>query len=208
MHPGHSPQPAMRASHADRDRVVDRLSVAAGEGRLSADELDQRLEAALSARTVGELTELTADLPPGPVFAGGVVAEAKDVLRIEQSFSPVERVGRWVVPRRLELCVQWCEVTLDFTQAVITQDTLQVDVNMQGKNLTLVVGPGIVVDTDGLSLVFGKLKDHQAPDPDVPIALRVELVGQKSFGRVIVRQPRRTAGRWLLRKPASLPAGD
>ncbi|MET8627080.1 DUF1707 domain-containing protein [Kitasatospora sp. NPDC004669] len=197
----------MRASHADRDRVVDQLSGAAGEGRLTADELDQRLEAALSARTVGELAELTADLPPLPVLAGGIATEAKDVLRIEQSFSPVERVGRWVLPRRLELCAQWCEVTLDFTQAVITHDTLQIDVNMQGKNLTLVAAPGIVVDTDGLSLAFAKLKDHQAPDPDVPIALRVELVGTKAFGRVIVRQPRRTAARWLLRKPASLPAG-
>jgi hypothetical protein len=64
--------------------------------------------AALSARTVGALTELTADLPPVSLFAGGVVAEARDVLRINQRFSAVERVGRWVVPRRLELSVEWC----------------------------------------------------------------------------------------------------
>ncbi|MFJ9842502.1 DUF1707 domain-containing protein [Kitasatospora sp. NPDC101155] len=208
MRSGHNSQPEMRASHADRDRVVDLLSGAAGEGRLTADELDQRLEAALSARTVGELAELTADLPPAPVHAGGVAAEAKDVLRIDQMFSPVQRVERWVVPRRLELCTQWCEVTLDFTQAVITHDTLQIDLSMVGKNLTLIVRPGIVVDPDGLSLEFSKLKNNQAPDPDVPVALRVELVGHKSFGRVVVRQPRRTGGRWLLRKPAALPAGD
>ncbi|MFE5583887.1 DUF1707 domain-containing protein [Kitasatospora sp. NPDC056531] len=208
MRSGHSSQPGMRASHADRDRVADLLSIAAGEGRLTSEELDQRLEAALSARTVGELTELTADLPPVPALAGGVVAEAKDVVRIDQKFSPVKRVGRWVVPRRLELSTEFCAVTLDFTQAVITQDTLRIDLDMRGKTLTLIVKPGIVVDCDGLSLEFCKVKDHQVPDPGTPVALRVELVGTKSFGRVVVRQPRSTAGKWLLRKPAPLPAGD
>ncbi|MFF2146596.1 DUF1707 domain-containing protein [Kitasatospora sp. NPDC058190] len=203
-----SSQPGMRASHADRDRVVDLLSIAAGEGRLTADELDQRLETALSARTVGELAELTADLPPAPVFAGGAAAEARDLLRIDQAFSPVQQVGRWVVPRRLELCTQWCEVTLDFTQAVITHDTLRLDLNMVGRNLTLVVRPDIVIEPHSLRLEFSKLKNTRVPDPDVPIALRVELVGHKSFGRVVVRQPRRTAGQWLLRKPAALSAGD
>jgi Domain of unknown function (DUF1707) len=58
--------PDLRASHEDRDRVVDVLRVAAGDGRLSAEELDARLESALSARTLGELAGLTADLPGGP----------------------------------------------------------------------------------------------------------------------------------------------
>ena len=52
----------MRASDADRDRVVDVLRVAVGDGRLPVAELDERLEAALSARTLGELAALTADL--------------------------------------------------------------------------------------------------------------------------------------------------
>ena len=56
----------LRASHADRDRVVEVLRVAAGDGRITADELDQRLEAALTARTLGELAVLTTDLPASP----------------------------------------------------------------------------------------------------------------------------------------------
>ncbi|MFJ3446210.1 DUF1707 domain-containing protein [Streptomyces sp. NPDC086081] len=40
----------VRASHADRDRIVDVLRVAAGDGRLTLEELDERLEAALSGR--------------------------------------------------------------------------------------------------------------------------------------------------------------
>ncbi|MBI0384929.1 DUF1707 domain-containing protein, partial [Streptomyces albiflaviniger] len=77
--PGPGSSPELRASHADRDRVVDVLRIAAGDGLLTAEELDERLEAALSARTLGELAALTTDLPP----VGVTGAEAKDVVRIE-----------------------------------------------------------------------------------------------------------------------------
>ncbi len=70
--------PGLRASHADRDRVVDALRVAGGDGRRSAEELYTRLESALSARTLGELAELTADLPVA------LAATGKDVLVVEQ----------------------------------------------------------------------------------------------------------------------------
>ncbi|MFI7013673.1 DUF1707 domain-containing protein [Streptomyces sp. NPDC050164] len=196
--------PELRASHADRDRVVDVLRIAAGDGLLTAEELDERLEAALSARTLSELATLTADLPPVSASAGVAVAEVKDVVRIEQVHSgPVERVGRWVVPRKLELAVTYCDVKLDFTDAVITHDTLRIDVGMTGKTLTLVTRPGIVVDSDGLLLVHSRVKYRQTPtDPDTPVTLRVELVGQKAHGRVVVRPPRRTFGQWLLRRSA------
>ncbi|KUL47399.1 hypothetical protein ADL22_10045 [Streptomyces sp. NRRL F-4489] len=202
--------PGLRASHADRDRVVDVLRIAAGDGLLTADELDERLEAALSARTLGELAVLTADLPAAPATAGGTAAEVKDVVRIEQAFSGrIERTGRWMLPRRLELAVSWCDVTLDLTEAVITQDTLRIDVAMGGKTLTLVTGPGIEVDTDGLTLVHCKLRHHRVPAPlGTPTRLRVELVGRKAHGKVVVRPPRRTFGQWLRRRPAADSAGN
>jgi len=84
----------MRASDADRERAVDVLRIAAGDGRLTAAELDERLEAALSARTVGELAEVISDLPAWP---GAAAAQAKDVLRIDQRGGSVQHTGRWVV---------------------------------------------------------------------------------------------------------------
>ena len=56
----------MRASDADRDAVLQRLRLAHGEGRLDGAELTERVEAAVTARTVGQLGELTADLPRAP----------------------------------------------------------------------------------------------------------------------------------------------
>ncbi|MEJ3653932.1 DUF1707 domain-containing protein [Actinomycetes bacterium KLBMP 9759] len=53
----------MRASDADREKVLDRLRVAHVEGRIDVLEFDERVAAALSARTYGELEKLTVDLP-------------------------------------------------------------------------------------------------------------------------------------------------
>jgi hypothetical protein len=53
----------MRASDADRETVAERLRRAAGEGRILAHELEERLARALRAQTYGELDALVADLP-------------------------------------------------------------------------------------------------------------------------------------------------
>ncbi|MFF4507755.1 DUF1707 domain-containing protein [Streptomyces sp. NPDC001401] len=178
----------LRASHADRDRVVDVLRIAAGDGRLTAEELDERLEAALSARTMGELAVLTTDLP---AVADGVTAEVKDVDRIDQRGGSARRGDQWVVPRRLEVASEWGDVTLDFTDAVITHDTLHIDLDMRGGVLRLVTRPGVVVDTDSLVTNYAKIKARPAGGQDMPVMLRVVLDGCKSFGRVVVRPQRR-----------------
>jgi hypothetical protein len=57
------PYSQMRPGHADRDKVVDRLQEAFADGRLADDEYDERLQRALSAKTFGELSALTRDIP-------------------------------------------------------------------------------------------------------------------------------------------------
>jgi hypothetical protein len=54
---------SLRASDAERDAVAERLRQAAAEGRLDTEELEERLDVALRARTYGELRRLVADLP-------------------------------------------------------------------------------------------------------------------------------------------------
>jgi Domain of unknown function (DUF1707) len=90
--------PGMRASHDDRDRVVDALrvaGVAGGDGRLSAGELDTRLERALSARTLGGLVGLTADLPKR--------TRSQRKTRDQAACGKYVQQGRWLVPARIEL---------------------------------------------------------------------------------------------------------
>jgi len=66
--------PQTLASDADRDTAAGLLNVAWAEGRLTADEHDQRLHAAYTARTWQQLDQLTADLPAPPAAATGQAA--------------------------------------------------------------------------------------------------------------------------------------
>jgi hypothetical protein len=59
----------MRASHADREQVIEALKDAFVHGRLTRDELDARAGRALAARTCAELDAVTAGIPPGRAAA-------------------------------------------------------------------------------------------------------------------------------------------
>ena len=203
----------LRASHEDRDQVAELLRVAAGDGRLSAEELDERLERALTARTYAELAALTADLPatPGaavvPPGAGAVGATAKDLMRIHVHGSGASRDGRWVVPKELDVKVKGGAVTLDFTEAVITQPLLRVTAEVRGGGLRLITRPGIVVDAGDISQYGGGVTLPEPSDPGVPVQLRVEINGSVHGGGITAgppdppRRPRRTFWQWLRRAP-------
>jgi hypothetical protein len=198
--PGDEARPELRAAHEDRDRVVEVLRVAAGDGRLSAAELDERVEAALTARTYRELAQLTADLPAAG-SPGASVAQAKDLVRIDCKGSHTGRKGDWVVPRRMLISAVGGTVKLDFTEAVIIQPTLQIEAEVRGGNLILVTRPGIEVDTDGVAMHGGtvKVRPHSGRKP--PVILRIEVSGENKGGRMVARPPRRTFGQWLRRAP-------
>jgi hypothetical protein len=196
----------LRASHQDRDRVVEVLRVAAGDGRLTADELDQRLEAALTARTYADLAVLTTDLPaastPVPPVppAGAAVPEPKDVGRIECGSGSTNRDGRWVVPRRMEVRVTSGAVKLDFTEALISQPSLEIDTEVHSGQLILITKPGIAVDADEVEIRSGQVKVMQPWGHDAPVSLRIVVNGKIGAGRLLARPPRRTFWQWLTRR--------
>jgi Domain of unknown function (DUF1707) len=207
------PREELRVSYEDRDRVAEQLRVAAGDGRLSAEELDERLEIALTARTYAELARVTRDLPSAAGTVLGAPAP-KDVVRIDCQSSVVERTGPWLVPRRMEVRVKSGVVTLDFTEAVITQPVLRIDAEVGSGALTLVTKPGIVVDMDEVTVRSGAL-EVKAPWGQDASVLRIEMSGKVGSGVIIARPrrpprpprpPRRTFWQWLTRHPRPRPA--
>ena len=196
----------LRASHADRDRVVELLRVSAGDGRLTADELDERLELAMTARTYGELARLVSDLPAegsaaNVVPAAATAAKAKDVVRIDTRSGHVKRVDRWVVPQRMEVKVTSGSVLLDFTQAVISEPVLKLDIDVRSGHVRLLTRPGIAVDADDVAIRSGHVKVKAPWDPDVPVRLRVEVTGKVGSGHFVARPKYRTFWQWLTRQP-------
>jgi uncharacterized protein DUF1707 len=78
----------MLASDADRDRVVQALQEAYVQGRLTHDELSQRLNSALRARTVEETETLLADLPRPPAPRSPLPSAAPIPMRWPVPFVP------------------------------------------------------------------------------------------------------------------------
>ena len=199
-----SPLPELRASHADRDRIAEQLRVAAGDGRLTMEELDERLEKALSARTGSELAVLVTDLPAAPQTGAALepAAQAKELTQIEVSSGSVTRQGRWVVPLAAEVKVGSGSVKLDLTQAVLTNPTLRIQATVRSGSLTIVTRPGIEVIMDEVSINSGSTKVRPPKEAgSVPTTLRVEVSGNVRSGSITARPPRRGFIDWLLRRP-------
>jgi hypothetical protein len=205
---------ALRASHADRDQVVDALQAAAGDGRLTPEELDERLELALNAKTYAELAVLLRDLPatgtpaPGAAAlasraAAAAAANRKDLITMHYTSGHGERRGRWIVPTRMNLKVSSGHITLDFTEAQITEPVLRIDAKVSSGRIVLITRPGIVVDTDNVSVRSGRVKVRAPWGEDVPVVLRIDLSGTCGSGRIVARPRRRSFWQWLRRTPPS-----
>jgi hypothetical protein len=89
----------LRASHADREQVIETLKAAFVQGRLAKDEFDLRVSQTFGSRTYAEIATLTADLPAGPIRTSPppdpAPAQAQPV-----SAQPVSKVlmwGAWVI---------------------------------------------------------------------------------------------------------------
>jgi Domain of unknown function (DUF1707) len=193
--------PALRASDADRDRVIELLNTAVADGRLAPAEFDERLEAALAARTIDALAPLTADLiaPPGSAAAltlplagtpGGRPAER---LIIHEKHGTVRRDGRWTLPHRLVLHTAWCNVLLDLTSAVRSGPELVIHVRVRGGDVELVLAPGMVVDANELSVRHSRVAIAKDAGDNAPETLCVRLVGRMRHGRISTR--------WLAPRP-------
>lgn len=62
--------PNQRAADADREATSERLRRHHAEGRLDAEEFQERVDRCYQAKTLGELAQLVTDLPPEPTSVG------------------------------------------------------------------------------------------------------------------------------------------
>jgi hypothetical protein len=127
----------LRASDADRERVADVLRQAAGDGRLTMEELDQRLDSVYAAKTYAELEPITKDLPqaaggraPAPAPSGdpqrfGGVPSSHGAFAIMGGFS---RKGAWVVPEEFTAFALMGGGELDLREARYAAQTVTIHV--------------------------------------------------------------------------------
>jgi len=115
----------LRISDADRGRAASVLSDALAEGRLTADEHSQRLDAIYAAQTHADIAPIVSDLPGAgtalEVPAGSVVASSDrgGPVRMVAVFSETSRRGRWRVPRAIGAVSVFGHTELDLRDAVL-----------------------------------------------------------------------------------------
>ena len=176
----------LRASDADRDRVLALLAEAASDGRLTPDEHAERVQRACTARTLGELADLTTDL----VVASAQPVRLDGVRVVSGIFGPAKRDGRWVVPEVLTVNAMFGEVEVDVTQAILQARHVQLHATVIGARLVLIVpdGVSVVVNTP---MVLGRRRGGTPPpaDADTPV---IEVKGLVLGGEIIVRTPPKT----------------
>ncbi len=175
----------LRASDADRDRVLALLAEATSDGRLTPDEHAERVQRACAARTLGELADLTADL----VVASAQPVRLDDGRTITGVFGPARRDGRWVVPENLSVTAMFGEVEVDVTEAILQARHVRLHANVIGGRLRLVVPDGVSVVVTA-PMVLGRRRGG-TPLPagsDTPV---IEVKGLVLGGEIIVRTPPR-----------------
>jgi hypothetical protein len=206
-----SPEGSIRVGDGEREAVAAILQAAAADGRLSMNELDERLEVALQAKTYGDLDPLVADLsveppshtlrrdrlpaqgPPPPGFT------REDPLRLEGGMSSEKRRGPWTVPPFIRINQGMGSVKLDFLEATPAAQLIEIEVVGGAGSTVLVLPDGWAADADRLSKTWGSksVKVPQRPAPGKPLLV---IFGWLGLGSLKVRPASRFERRRMARK--------
>lgn len=181
----------LRASDADRERVVAVLAEAAGDGRLTLEEHAQRVQWAYAARTLGDLAGLTEDLA-GPAAQPLRLDDSRSVAAF---FRREERAGRWVVPDRMLVTAMGGHIVLDCRDALLQSQHTVIQATLVGSQLHVLVPGGVdvtVIRTRGSGRAEPGLPPRRAGDRPL-----IEVRAFTLAGQVRAYAPRRPALRRL-----------
>jgi hypothetical protein len=189
----------LRASDADRERVAEQLRQAAGDGRLSLDELHDRLDALYAAKTYAELEPVVADLPtagkspsalPAQPASGAVERRVggTPVARTAKAvFSGLTRRGQWVVPSHYTVKAVFGGAELDLRQAWLESNEVTIDVKAVFGGVDIVVPDDVIAIVDGTG-IFGAFDDKVSTSQPTTGAPVVRIGGKAVFGGVTVHR--------------------
>ena len=184
---GGEPTEGVRASDAERDATVERLSQATGEGRLTLEEFSQRMERATTARTRAELDRLVTDLPASGAAAGAVTVGSSAAPSWHVSpIGGLNVFGPWRMGRHVIVVTLVGGARLDLSQAELAAPEITLTkVSLVG-GVRVRVPSGIRVEASGLTLVGGT-RVEGAPDPG-PGAPTIHIRAFSLVGGIRIRR--------------------
>lgn len=170
-----------RVSPEEREEAADRIRRAAGEGRLTLEELETRLEAALSALTYGDLDALVDDLPEPPAPA------VPESARLAVSHGHLERVGVWPIPRLLNVDLSIASAYLDLRAAPLPSGGLEIRLHAERSKIVLAVPADAAVIVDELGRHRSKVVQRGRSSAATGQAIR--LTGDLFGSKLTVKRP-------------------
>jgi hypothetical protein len=192
------PEPRnLRASDADRERVANVLREAAGDGRLTMDELDERLDAVYAAKTYAELEPITHDLPdagatytsvPAPAAGGdparfGGTPTSSGAVAILGGFS---RKGDWVVPKEFTAFLLMGGGEIDLRDARFAEREVSIHIVAIMGGCEVIVPEDATVYVSGIGILGAfEHTDAGAGSPDGPV---ITINGVALLGGVDVKR--------------------
>jgi hypothetical protein len=195
----------LRASDADRERIANVLREAAGDGRLTMAELDERLDAVYAAKTYAELEPITHDLPESgagyvPAVSQGAAADparfgaqatSAGAVAILGGFS---RKGNWVVPKTFNAFMFMGGGEIDMRDARFEDREVSVHIVAIMGGCEIIVPDDATVRVTGVG-VMGAF-EHTVSGAETPGGPVITISGLAFMGGVDVkRQPTLEASR-------------
>jgi Domain of unknown function (DUF1707) len=199
--------PATRIGHKERDAAVERLRTAAGDGQITMDELETRMEAALEARTADDLAVLLADLPAedGALYPSSGAGQSA---RIEVRHGKAERLGSWRVPEALELELRHGVCVLDLRSPVLPAGGVRIEASARHSSIRILVGHGTPVEMDDLVRAHSTTRDQGSRYVTQWSGPPVRISGTLQHSTVKILRPRRSwSERRRLRREHRLALG-
>jgi Domain of unknown function (DUF1707)/Cell wall-active antibiotics response 4TMS YvqF len=175
----------LRASDAERERVAGLLRDAGAEGRITLEELSERLELAWAAGTQPELDTVVEDLPDRDAALTDT-RPARAARWIVAVIGNDERSGRWRPGGDTRALALIGDCTLDLRQADVERGELCITAIAVIGDVRVVVPPGVAVELDGISLLGDKryrVSEVPAPPRGAP---RVRVTAYAVVGDVTV----------------------
>jgi hypothetical protein len=198
---GFSENSRLRASDADRDRAAAVINHAMAEGRLTADEHSERLDAIYAARTHADIVPLLDDLPgqalaaPASAPATAQVARTGRIDRIKAIFGGASRKGRWQAEPEMDVVTVFGGVELDFRDAVLPGKEITLNAVVVFGGLEITVPPEMRVIDSGSAIMGGREVAGDSPESGQADAPVLRISGPCVFGGVEVRRKDRKDGK-------------
>lgn len=191
------PSRGIRISDADRERAAARLQQALAEGRITLDELEERLTVVYAARYVADLLPPFADLPGDDVVPPQHVAPAPTSstdrpLMLRTGMGTLRRSGPWTVPPRIRVQSVMGSVILDFCDTAVPP-VVDIGLELGAGSARLLLPDGASADVDAMMAGMGTVRSKVASTP-VPGRPHFRVHGRSAMGSVTVRYRYRVVG--------------